>query len=95
VQRESSQRFGPLFETLWVHLSLTSLKLFYFLRFVEKKMALLKVKGEIQELLSLSQATLAKKSRIEMMVRSQIFQFNSFNSADYTYLLKATRFKKN
>ncbi|XP_046464263.1 beclin 1-associated autophagy-related key regulator-like [Daphnia pulex] len=36
-------------------------------RFVEKKMALLKVKGEIQELLSLSQTALAKKNRIEAM----------------------------
>ncbi|KAI9559975.1 hypothetical protein GHT06_013983 [Daphnia sinensis] len=36
-------------------------------RFIEKKMALLKVKGEIQELLSLSQGVMAKKRRLEIM----------------------------
>ena len=46
-------------------------------RFVEKKMALLKVKGEIQELLSLSHTCMAKKNRLEIVV-SNSFVINLY-----------------
>jgi hypothetical protein len=40
----------------------------FFKRFVEKKLALLRVKGEVQELVSFSQACLAKRTKCEAMV---------------------------
>ncbi len=45
-------------------------------------MALLKVKGEIQELLSLSQTTLTKKNRIQAMVMITYLFFESFHATD-------------
>jgi hypothetical protein len=49
-------------------------------------MALLKVKGEIQELLSLSQTALAKKNRIEAMVSITYLLFESFHAPPDVYL---------
>jgi len=54
-------------------------------------MALLKVKGEIQELLSLSQTTLAKKNRIEAMVRITYLSIESFHAPDVYLFIQSNK----
>ena len=66
VQRESSQRYYTLY--CWMNKLLVLPLIIFFKRFVEKKLALLRVKGEVQELVSFSQACLAKRTKCEAMV---------------------------